>query len=868
MLRKNYLYRQINFMILALALLVSGIGVAHAAPAGDSGLTWTPDPSYVVSSGLSDSVVMSRVEALEVLRRLNAGEVENFGRTDWRLPTERELAERLEQGMPATGPADPAPDPDQAQENRLLLKPGLSLRAARGSGAVVLWPVAGAAIEPGFSNAVVLATNSARLKNDATVTSGDVVVNDASAGPTLADDHELSFDPKTSTAAGWAVKADSLQVKNKATVGGDAHYNDIDLKGSVDGSEITPLALPVFAMLPQFDTGTPGGSAVTVPAGGFASLPAGAYAAVSVGDGGTLVFDGGEYDVASITTGEQASLLFAGPSQVRVAGRVLTGKWTTTGPDSGSSVGANEIVFYVAGVDGSDGELLSTPLAAEIGHSNGVGANFYAPNGTIRIGHFSDATGAFVARDVLVENGAALTLSSFFVNEPPTAADDSLTVDEGGTQTVLDSTETSLLANDADPDGDNLSVSSTPVSGPTNGTVLLNADGTFSYTHDGSETTSDSFVYEVCDDGSPTLCDTATVTITVVPVNDPPTAVDDSATVEQFGDVSALDSGETSILANDSDPEGDGIFAVLVPVVAPQDGSVVIHADGTFTYDHVGTRGLSTDSFTYEVCDDVAPPACSTATVTITILDRPDLRVLQSGIGSGTVTSSPAGIHCGAVCLKDFSAGTVITLTATPAAGSVFRGWSGTDPDCGDGVVTLDADTTCVARFDLDIPPAILTVSLAGAGSGSVTSSPAGISCPGTCSAGFPIPTRVDLSATADPGSVFVGWSGDADCADGEVDLGADVSCTATFDVAPPPPTTYELTLLFAGSGSITVSSSPLGINCSSDCSADFDENTVVTLNGRPDVGTTVTWGGDCSGSGFSTMVTTDADKTCTVTVD
>jgi hypothetical protein len=242
--------------------------------------------------------------------------------------------------------------------------------------------------------------------------------------------------------------------------------------------------------------------------------------------------------------------------------------------------------------------------------------------------------------------------------------------------------------------------------------------------------------------------------------------------------------------------------------------------------------------------------------------------VLKSGLGAGTVTSSPAGINCGVVCVEDFSPGTVVTLTATPAAGSVFGGWSGTNPDCNDGIVTLNANTTCVARFDLDIPPAILTVSLAGAGSGSVESSPAGISCPGTCAAGFPIPTRVDLFATADPGSVFVGWSGDADCADGEVTLNTDVSCTATFDVAPPPPTTYELTLLFFGSGSIQVSSSPPGINCASDCSADYDENTVVTLSGRPSSGTSVTWGGDCSGSGGITTVTMDADKTCTVTVD
>ena len=858
MLRKQYLYRQIDLLVLCAVVLLSGASAVHGAPATD-GLTWMPDPAFVVSSGLSDSVVMSRTEALAILNRINSGEVENFGRTDWRLPTERELDARLERGLPPAGEESP---------NRLLRKPGLTLRASVPAGKVMLWPVAGAAIEPGFSETVILATNSVRVKNDADVASGDVVANDASAGPTLADGYELSMDPKSSTAAGWAVKADSLQVKKKATIGGDAHSNDADLKGTVAGTEVSPLALPVFAMLPPFYGASPGASGVAVPEDGFATLPAGAYAAVTVGDGGTLLFEGGEYDVASITAGQGAALLFAGPSEVRVAGRFLTGKSATVGPDGGSGVGANEIVFYVAGIDGSDGTLLSTPLAAEIGHSNAVGANVYAPNGTVRIGHFSDATGAFVARDVLVENGAVVTLASFFVNEPPEAADDSLTVDEGGSQTVLDSGETSLLANDSDPNGDNLSVSPSPVSGPANGSVVLNADGTFEYTHDGSETTSDSFVYEVCDDGAPSFCDTATVTVTVVPVNDPPTAVADSATVEKGETVTVLDSGETSLLANDSDPEGDSLFATTALVVNPQDGAAIVNSDGTFSYENFSIRGLTTDSFTYRVCDDGDPTACSTAVVTIAIEDRPTLRVSRSGLGSGQVTSSPAGINCGTTCLAEYAASTVVTLTATPAAGSVFGGWSGTDADCADGVVTLDGNIQCNARFDLDVPPAIVTVSLAGAGSGTVTSSPSGISCPGTCSAGYPNPTRVTLTATPAAGSVFAGWSGAADCADGDLFVTGDVACTATFEVAPPPDPTFELTVLFFGSGSASVASSPAGISCDGDCSADFDENTVVTLSARPSSGSSVTWGGDCSGTGFFTSVTMDADKTCTVTID
>src|SRR4029077_5943694 len=109
-------------------------------------------------------------------------------------------------------------------------------------------------------------------------------------------------------------------------------------------------------------------------------------------------------------------------------------------------------------------------------------------------------------------------------NQAPHAGDDSLGVAEGGTATSRTGSATSLLANDSDPEGGQLTVTVTPVTAPSHGSLTLHTNGTFSYTHDGSETTSDSFSYEVCDDGSPVECADASVSITVTPVNDPPAA--------------------------------------------------------------------------------------------------------------------------------------------------------------------------------------------------------------------------------------------------------------------------------------------------------------------------------------------------------
>ena len=92
---------------------------------------------------------------------------------------------------------------------------------------------------------------------------------------------------------------------------------------------------------------------------------------------------------------------------------------------------------------------------------------------------------------------ATVSITVTPVNDAPVANSDSATVAEGGTVTVLDSTAASVLANDTDAEANTLTA--TKLSDPAHGSVTLNADGTFSYSHDGSETTSDSFTYKTCD---------------------------------------------------------------------------------------------------------------------------------------------------------------------------------------------------------------------------------------------------------------------------------------------------------------------------------------------------------------------------------
>ncbi len=78
--------------------------------------------------------------------------------------------------------------------------------------------------------------------------------------------------------------------------------------------------------------------------------------------------------------------------------------------------------------------------------------------------------------------------------------------------------------------------------------------------------------------------------------------------------------------------------------------------------------------------------------------DASDLTITKSGTGSGSVASTPSGISCGADCTERYTSSGTVTLKATPDPDSNFLGWSG-DPDCGDGVVTVDATKTCTATF-------------------------------------------------------------------------------------------------------------------------------------------------------------------------
>jgi predicted carbohydrate-binding protein with CBM5 and CBM33 domain len=244
------------------------------------------------------------------------------------------------------------------------------------------------------------------------------------------------------------------------------------------------------------------------------------------------------------------------------------------------------------------------------------------------------------------------------------------------------------------------------------------------------------------------------------------------------------------------------------------------------------------------------------------------LGVTRSGTGSGTVSSSPGGISCGSTCSATFTSGTSVVLTATPAAGSTFAGWSGacsgTAATC---TVSMTAARSVTATFNTSGTTSYpLSITKGGTGGGTVYSTPAGITCGSACNASFPSGTVVTLVADVAAGSSFAGWSGACSgtgpCT---VTMSGARSVSATFNTTGG--TTYGLSVTKAGTGSGTVTSSPVGISCGSTCAATYNSGVTVTLTATSAAGSTFGgWGGACTGTAATCTTTMTAARSVTAT--
>ena len=232
-------------------------------------------------------------------------------------------------------------------------------------------------------------------------------------------------------------------------------------------------------------------------------------------------------------------------------------------------------------------------------------------------------------------------------------------------------------AGDSDADG-NLVVNTTPLDGPGNGGIVINPDGTYTYTPGSNFNGNDTVVVQICDDGTPlpVICVNDTIFITVTPVNDTPSQGNETLTVtEDAGPVTTID-----LTTNNVDPDGTPITVTTI-VSTTGGGTVIINGDGTVDYTPVPDfNGI--DTVIYTACDNGLPlPAiCVNDTLFVTV--NPVNDTPSQGNETLTVTEDT-----GPVTIIDLTTNnvdpdgtpiTVTTIVSTTGGGTVTINGDGT----------------------------------------------------------------------------------------------------------------------------------------------------------------------------------------------
>ena len=249
---------------------------------------------------------------------------------------------------------------------------------------------------------------------------------------------------------------------------------------------------------------------------------------------------------------------------------------------------------------------------------------------------------------------ATVSITVTSVNDAPVANPDSYTTLKN---IPLIIPAAGILTNDTDVDGGALTV--IPVTGTANGSLILNANGGFTYTPISNYVGLDTFTYRATD-GSATSS-VATVTINVLPTNSAPTAVNNSYTTAEDTTLTIPAAG---ILTNDIDPDGDTLSALLVTDVAH--GTLSLNPNGGFTYTPF-TNYNGSDSFTYRAYDGLANSSVATVTINITPVNDPPV-----AINDITNTVENVSVTVNVLVNDSDPEGTPLTISGTSTTNGVI----------------------------------------------------------------------------------------------------------------------------------------------------------------------------------------------------
>ncbi len=382
-------------------------------------------------------------------------------------------------------------------------------------------------------------------------------------------------------------------------------------------------------------TQTQNGTLVIDPDGSFSYTPNENFYG---SDSFTYTIDDGRGGVASATVGIDIASVNDLP--------VVQDNSYSLDEDTSIIISKNDLLSNDSDVDGDVLTIIST---SQTSHGqlvdNGDGTYTYTPDKD----YFGDDAFSYTVDD---GNGgvatATVNINVLPVNDIPVAQDDQYVLDEDAAVII---NKADLLGNDYDVDGDTLTINS--ISSVAHGTLVDNGDGTLTYTPVKDYNGSDSFEYTISDGNGEV--DTATVHLTVNPVNDIPVAVDNVFTMNEDSSLSIFNS---TLLSNDSDIDGDTLEVISVTqpshgTLSPSGGSG-IYGDYTYTPD---SNFTGRDSFTYTISDGNGGTATATVYVDVlNVIDYINLNVSgDSSVDEGseaTYTVSLGGTPTSAVSVQ------------------------------------------------------------------------------------------------------------------------------------------------------------------------------------------------------------------------
>ena len=427
--------------------------------------------------------------------------------------------------------------------------------------------------------------------------------------------------------------------------------------------------------------------------------------------------------------------------------------------------------------------------------------------------------------------GAALSIS-FTVTDAGTSGPFTLTTAVFGSGTIAKSPNQPTYAN-----GTNVTLTATPAAG-------------FAFTGWSGGATGTTNPLTVAMNANKNITATFTATSTPQVTSYTLVSADSNADIQTLTagitlNLATLPTRNLNVRANTSPGTvGSVIFALSGAQIQNQTESVVPYAlfsDNGGAYNPwtppVGSYSLTATPYT---AAGGGGTAGTPLTLAFSVIDQagPTYTLTTATVGSGTVTKNPNQ--------TSYASGSTVTLTAAPAAGFVFTGWSGDATGTTNPLtVTMTANKSITATFTA---ATTYTLTVSTSGSGSVTKTPNQTS--------YASGSTVSLQATPAAGFAFTGWSGDATGTTNPltVTMTANQSITATFTATT---TSYTLTTAVVGSGTITRSPNQ----------ASYLSGSSVTLTATPAAGFVFSgWSGGATGATNPLSVTMTANQSITAT--